>query len=82
MRFCACSCAYKMSPFQSIKTWKGGAVPDYEAKAKRVQELYDIAAGKAEPREGDPEVVICFDFGPLSVKALQAFLMARGFYAG
>jgi transposase len=35
-----------MSRFQAIKTWKGSTDPDYEAKAKRVQELYDITDGK------------------------------------
>ena len=69
MRGCACCCANKMSPFQSIKTWKTSNDPDYEAKARRVQELYDIADGKAEPGDGDPEVVICFDeFGPLNLQ--------------
>ncbi|MBB2994031.1 transposase [Paeniglutamicibacter cryotolerans] len=58
-----------MSPFQSIKTWKGSTDPDYEAKKDRVLHLYDIADGKANPGDGDPEVVICFDeFGPLNLQ--------------
>ncbi|WP_307794349.1 transposase [Arthrobacter cavernae] len=58
-----------MSPFQSIKTWKGSTDPDYEEKANRVQALYEIADGKAEPGQGDPDVVICFDeFGPLNLQ--------------
>lgn len=69
MRGCACCCANRMSPFQSIKTWKDSTDPNYEAKKDRVLHLYDIADGKAEPGEGDPEVVVCFDeFGPLNLK--------------
>lgn len=69
MRACARCYANKMSPFQSIKTWKGSTDPDYEAKTKRVQELYDIADGKVAPSEGDPDVVICMDeFGPLNLQ--------------
>ncbi|HTP26302.1 MAG TPA: IS630 family transposase [Anaeromyxobacteraceae bacterium] len=54
--------------FQVIKTFKQSSDPDFEAKKNRVLELYDIADGKAEPRRGDPTVVICMDeFGPLNL---------------
>ena len=54
--------------FQAVKTWKHSTDPDYEAKKNRVLELYDIAEGKAEPREGDPTVVFSMDeFGPLNL---------------
>jgi transposase len=54
--------------FQAIKTFKQSNDPHYEPKKNRVLELYDIADGKAEPKEGDPEVVICMDeFGPLNL---------------
>ncbi len=54
--------------FQAIKTYKQSTDPHYEAKKNRVLELYDIVDGKAEPKEGDPEVVICMDeFGPLNL---------------
>jgi transposase len=54
--------------FQAIKTYKQSNDPDFEAKKNRVLELYDIADGKAEPKEGDPGVVICMDeFGPLNL---------------
>lgn len=69
MRACACSCTNKVSPFQSIKTWKTSNDPHYEEKKDRVLHLYEIADGKAEPGEGDPDVVICFDeFGPLNLQ--------------
>ena len=55
--------------FQAIKTWKESNDPDFEVKKNRVLELYDIADGKAQPKRGDPEVVICFDeFGPLNLQ--------------
>ncbi|GAA4362663.1 hypothetical protein [Paeniglutamicibacter cryotolerans] len=58
-----------MSPFPSIKTWKGSTDPDYEAKKARVLHLYEIADGKAEPGKDDPDVVICYDeFGPLNLQ--------------
>jgi hypothetical protein len=58
-----------VSPFQSIKTWMSSNDPDYEAKARRVKEPCDIADGKAEPGEDDPEVVICVvEFGPLNLQ--------------
>ena len=54
--------------FQVIKTWKQSSDPDFETKKNRVLELYDIAAGKAKPKRGDPTVVICMDeFGPLNL---------------
>jgi transposase len=55
--------------FQAIKTWKESNDPDFEVKKNRVLELYDIADGKAQPKKGDPEVVICYDeFGPLNLQ--------------
>jgi len=55
--------------FQVIKTWKESNDPDFEVKKNRVLELYDIADGKAQPKKGDPEVVICYDeFGPLNLQ--------------
>ena len=55
--------------FQVIKTFKQSNDPDYEAKKNRVLELYDIADGKAEPKRGDPTVVLCMDeFGPLNLQ--------------
>ena len=69
MRARAFCCASRGSPFQCIKNWKSSTDPNYEAKAKRVQELYEIADGKGEPQDRDPEVVICFDeFGPLNLQ--------------
>ena len=35
-----------------IKTWKQSNDPDFEAKKNRVLELYDIADGKAKPKQG------------------------------
>jgi transposase len=55
--------------FQRLKTWKQSNDPDFEAKKNRILELYDIADGKAEPKDGDPHVVICVDeFGPLNLQ--------------
>ena len=55
--------------FQAIKTWKESNDPDFEAKKNRILELYAIADGKAQPRAGDPDVVICYDeFGPLNLQ--------------
>ncbi len=55
--------------FQVIKTWKESNDPDFEVKKNRVLELYDLADGKAQPKKGDPEVVICYDeFGPLNLQ--------------
>jgi transposase len=55
--------------FQAIKTWKTSNDPDFEVKKNRILELYDIADGKAQPKGGDPDVVICYDeFGPLNLQ--------------
>ncbi len=55
--------------FQALKTWKTSNDPDFEVKKNRVLELYDIADGKAQPKKGDPAVVICYDeFGPLNLQ--------------
>jgi transposase len=55
--------------FQVIKTWKASNDPDFEEKKNRILELYAIADGKGPAREGDPDVVICFDeFGPLNLQ--------------
>ncbi len=55
--------------FQVIKTWKQSNDPDFEVKKNRVLELSDIADGKAQPKRGDPEVVVCYDeFGPLNLQ--------------
>jgi transposase len=55
--------------FQVIKTWKQSNDPDFEAKRNRILELYAIADDAAEPGDGDPSVVICFDeFGPLNLQ--------------
>ena len=65
--------------FQAIKTFKQSADPDYEAKKNRVLELYDIADGKAEPEQDDPEVVICMDeFGPLNIMPRPGHQWAAG----
>ena len=55
--------------FQAIKTWKTSNDPDFEVKKNRILELYDLADGKAQPKAGDPDVVICDDeFGPLNLQ--------------
>jgi len=55
--------------FQAIKTWKTSNDPDFEVKKNRILELYDLADAKAQPKEGDPDVVICYDeFGPLNLQ--------------
>lgn len=55
--------------FQRLKTWKVSNDPDFEAKKNRILHLYDLADGKVERGEGDPEVVICLDeFGPLNLQ--------------
>lgn len=52
-----------------MKTWKGSADPQFAEKKGRVERLYAIADGEAEPREGEPDVVICVDeFGPLNLQ--------------
>jgi transposase len=54
--------------FQVIKTFKQSTDPDFEVKKNRVLHLYDLADGKAKPKKGDPDVVICMDeFGPLNL---------------
>jgi len=47
--------------FQRLKTWKGSTDSEFAAKKARVERLYAIADGEAEPREGEPEVVVCLD---------------------
>jgi transposase len=55
--------------FQAIKIWKTSNDPDFEVKKNRILELYDLADGKAQPKAGDPDVVICYDeFGPLNLQ--------------
>jgi transposase len=55
--------------FQAIKTWKESNDPDFEVKKNRILELYDLADAKAQPKPGDPDVVICYDeFGPLNLQ--------------
>lgn len=55
--------------FQALKTFKQSNDPDFEAKKNRVLHLYDIADGKIEPDDEDPDVVICMDeFGPLNLQ--------------
>jgi transposase len=55
--------------FQRLKTWKGSTDPEFAAKKARVERLYAIADGEAQPREHEPEVVICVDeFGPLNLQ--------------
>jgi hypothetical protein len=51
------------------KTWKGSTDPEFAAKKARIERLYAVADGEVEPREGEPEVVICLDeFGPLNLQ--------------
>jgi transposase len=51
--------------FQAVKTFKTSTDPDYDAKTRRVLELYAIADGLVEPGPGDPSVILCMDeFGP------------------
>ena len=47
--------------FQRLKTWKGSTDPEFKQEKARIERLYAIADGEAEPREGEPEVVICVD---------------------
>ena len=55
--------------FQAVKTYKASTDPDYDAKTRRVLELYAIADGLVEPGSGDPSVVLCLDeFGPLNLQ--------------
>jgi hypothetical protein len=70
MKGCANCCARKECPFQSVKTWKSSADPEYAAKKARIDHLYAVADRAAEPAAGgtdaaaapgDPEVVFCVD---------------------
>ena len=55
--------------FQRLKTWKGSTDPEFAQKKARIERLYAIADGETEPREGEPDVVICLDeFGPLNLQ--------------
>ena len=55
--------------FQRLKTWKGSTDPEFAQKKARIERLYAIADGEAEPRDGEPDVVICVDeFGPLNLQ--------------
>jgi len=55
--------------FQRIKTWKESTDPDYEAKKERVLDLYALADGKRERRDGDSDEIVCLDeFGPLNLQ--------------
>ena len=55
--------------FQAVKTYKASTDPDYDAKTRRVLELYAIADGLVTPEPGDPSVVFCMDeFGPLNLQ--------------
>ena len=55
--------------FQRIKTWKISTDRDFEAKKKRILELYAIADGTAQPQKSDPTVIFCMDeFGPLNLQ--------------
>ena len=56
--------------FQSVKTWKQSADPDYAAKTARIDQLYAIADRETAPAAGDadqtpaatgPEAVLCMD---------------------
>jgi transposase len=47
--------------FQRLKTWKGSTDPAFAAKKARIERLYAIADGEVEPRDGEPEVIICVD---------------------
>jgi transposase len=55
--------------FQAVKTFKASTDPDYDAKTRRVLELYAIADGLTEPGPADPRLVFCMDeFGPLNLQ--------------
>ncbi len=55
--------------FQAVKTFKASTDPDYDAKTRRVLELYALADGTAIPGPNDPAVVLCVDeFGPLNLQ--------------
>jgi len=73
--------------FQSVKTWKSSADPQYAAKKARIDHLYAVADRAAEPAPGaadaaeapgDPEVVFCMDeFGPLNLQPRPGHQWAR-----
>lgn len=64
--------------FQSVKTWKSSADPDYAAKKARIDQLYAIADRATEPAPGDPEAVFCLDeFGPLNLQPRPGHQWAR-----
>ena len=44
-----------------MKTFKASTDPDYDAKTRRVLELYALADGRAEPAPTDPSVIVCLD---------------------
>jgi transposase len=55
--------------FQRLKTWKRSTDPEFAQKKARIERLYAIADGEAEPRDGEPAVVVCIDeFGPLNLQ--------------
>jgi len=55
--------------FQRLKTWKGSTDPEFAQKKARIERLYAIADGEAEPRDGEPAVMVCIDeFGPLNLQ--------------
>jgi transposase len=55
--------------FQAVKTYKASTDPDYDAKIRRVWQLYAIADGLVQPGPQDPTVVVCMDeFGPLNLQ--------------
>jgi transposase len=68
--------------FQAVKTYKASTDPDYDAKTRRVWQLYSIADGLVQPGPDDPSVVLCVDeFGPLNLQphpGRQWAPMARG----
>ncbi len=68
--------------FQAVKTFKASTDPDYEAKTRRVLELYALADGTAAAGPEDPTVVFCLDeFGPLNLQphpGRQWAMVARG----
>src|SRR4051812_3200705 len=68
--------------FQAVKTYKASTDPDYDAKTRRVWQLYSIADGLVQPGPDDPSVELCVDeFGPLNLQphpGRQWAPMARG----
>src|SRR5215210_3784629 len=45
--------------FQAVKTYKASTDPNYDAKSRRVLELYALADGVADPVPADPSVIFC-----------------------